>query len=143
MPSAMPPLQLDPCDHRFHWDPYPTYAALREHDPVHCNAALDLWFLSKWDDVYQAFRDFRIFINTGATSLGKVSTGKLPYPMFIFSDPPEHARAQSVHAADDAGGGAGRRSRTSARRRGSCCSGTRRAAASISSPTSAAICRWT
>lgn len=96
MPSAMPPLQLDPYDHRFHWDPYPTYAALREHDPVHYNAALDLWFLTKWDDVYQAFRDFRTFINTGATSLEKGSTEKLPYPMFIFSDPPEHTRVRNL-----------------------------------------------
>ena len=89
-------LQLDPYDHRFHWDPYPTYAALREHDPVHYNEALDLWFLTKWDDVYRAFRDFRSFINTGATSLEKGSTEKLPYPMFIFSDPPEHTRVRNL-----------------------------------------------
>jgi cytochrome P450 len=96
MPSAPLRLQLDPYDHRFHWDPYPTYAALREHDPVHYNADLDLWFLTRWDDVYQAFRDFKHFVNTGATSLEKGSTEKLPYPMFIFSDPPEHTRVRNL-----------------------------------------------
>jgi cytochrome P450 len=92
----MSALQLDPYDHAFHWDPYPTYKALREQDPVHYNEKLDLWFLTKWDDVFGAFRDFKSFINTGATSLEKGSTEALPYPMFIFSDPPEHTRVRNL-----------------------------------------------
>lgn len=92
----MSSLQLDPYDHAFHWDPYPTYKALREQDPVHYNEKLDLWFLTKWDDVFGAFRDFKSFINTGATSLEKGSTEALPYPMFIFSDPPEHTRVRNL-----------------------------------------------
>lgn len=92
----MAKLQLDPYDHQFHWDPYPTYQALREQDPVHYNADLDLWFLTKWDDVFNAFRDFKSFINTGATSLEKGSTEALPYPMFIFSDPPQHTRIRNL-----------------------------------------------
>jgi len=92
----MAKLQLDPYDHQFHWDPYPTYQALREQDPVHYNEDLDLWFLTRWDDVFNAFRDFRSFINTGATSLEKGSTEALPYPMFIFSDPPEHTRIRNL-----------------------------------------------
>jgi len=92
----MSALQLDPYDHSFHWDPYPTYKALREQDPVHYNERLDLWFLTKWDDVFGAFRDFKSFINTGATSLEKGSTESLPYPMFIFSDPPEHTRVRNL-----------------------------------------------
>lgn len=89
-------LRLDPYDHAFHWDPYPTYQALREQDPVHYNEQLDLWFLTRWADVNAAFRDFRSFINTGATSLEKDSTEKLPYPMFIFSDPPNHTRVRNL-----------------------------------------------
>lgn len=92
----MTKLQLDPYDHQFHWDPYPVYQALREQDPVHYNEQLDLWFLTKWDDVFNAFRDFKSFINTGATSLEKGSTEALPYPMFIFSDPPEHTRVRNL-----------------------------------------------
>lgn len=92
----MAKLQLDPYDHQFHWDPYPVYQALREQDPVHYNEQLDLWFLTKWDDVFNAFRDFKSFINTGATSLEKGSTEALPYPMFIFSDPPEHTRVRNL-----------------------------------------------
>jgi len=92
----MAKLQLDPYDHQFHWNPYPTYQALREQDPVHYNEDLDLWFLTRWDDVFNAFRDFKSFINTGATSLEKGSTEALPYPMFIFSDPPEHTRVRNL-----------------------------------------------
>lgn len=92
----MSSLQLDPYDHAFHWDPYPTYKALREQDPVHYNEKLDLWFLTRWDDVFNAFRDFRSFVNTAATSLEKGSTEALPYPMFIFSDPPEHTRVRNL-----------------------------------------------
>lgn len=92
----MSKVTLDPYDHQFHWDPYPTYKALRDSDPVHYNEKLDLWFLTKWPDVYQAFRDFKSFVNTGATSLEKDSTEKLPYPMFIFSDPPEHTRVRNL-----------------------------------------------
>lgn len=92
----MQALRLDPYEHQFHWDPYPTYQALRERDPVHYNEELDLWFLTKWDDVFAAFRDFKRFVNTGATSLEKGSTEALPYPMFIFSDPPEHTRVRNL-----------------------------------------------
>lgn len=88
--------QLDPYGHSFHWDPYPTYQALRQMDPVHYNADLDLWFLTRWEDVFNAFRDFRSFISTGATSLEKESTEALPYPMFIFSDPPDHTRVRNL-----------------------------------------------
>lgn len=92
----MSALQLDPYDHQFHWDPYPTYAALREQDPVHYNEKLDLWFLTRWADVNRAFRDFKSFVNHNATSLEKGSTEKLPYPMFIFSDPPDHTRVRNL-----------------------------------------------
>lgn len=92
----MSALRLDPYDHDFHWDPYPLYKALRDTDPVHYNDKLDLWFLTRWDDVFYAFRDFKTFINTGATSLEKGSTEALPYPMFIFSDPPDHTRVRNL-----------------------------------------------
>lgn len=92
----MQALRLDPYEHQFHWDPYPTYQALRERDPVHYNEELDLWFLTKWEDVFNAFRDFRSFVNTGATSLEEGSTEQLPYPMFIFSDPPDHTRIRNL-----------------------------------------------
>jgi hypothetical protein len=32
-------------------DPYPVYAQLREHDPVHFHEELQAWFLLRYTDV--------------------------------------------------------------------------------------------
>ena len=89
---------LDPYDHRFHWDPYPYYRAAREHDPVYYYQPGGFWLLTKWDDVHRAFRDHKTFISSGAVALEKDANEKLPYPLFIGSDPPEHTRQRSVLA---------------------------------------------
>ena len=94
----MSKVQLDPYDHQFHWDPYPQYKALRDNDPVYYNEQLGIWLLTKWEDVNRAFRDFKSFVNTGAVSLEADSGEKLPFPMFIFSDPPEHTRVRNLFA---------------------------------------------
>ena len=48
---------LDPYSYDFHEDPYPTYAALREHAPLYRNDDLGFWALSRHADVVAAFRD--------------------------------------------------------------------------------------
>ncbi len=94
----MSTVMLDPYDHRFHWDPYPCYEAAREHDPVYFYEPGGFWLLTKWEDVNRAFRDHRTFINSGALALEKDANEKLPYPMFIASDPPEHTRQRGILA---------------------------------------------
>jgi len=94
----MSKVHLDPYDHQFHWDPYPQYKALRDNDPVYYNEQLGIWLLTKWEDVNRAFRDFKSFVNTGAVSLEADAGEKLPFPMFIFSDPPDHTRVRNLFA---------------------------------------------
>ena len=94
--ALRPAVVLDPYDHRFHWDPYPYYRAAREHDPVYFYEPGGFWLLTKWDDVNRAFRDHKTFINSGAVALEKDANEKLPYPLFIGSDPPEHTRQRTV-----------------------------------------------
>ena len=94
----MEPVILDPYDHKFHWDPYPYYRAARERDPVYYYQPGGFWLLTKWDDVNQAFKDHKTFINTGAVALEKDANEKLPYPLFIASDPPEHTRQRAILA---------------------------------------------
>ncbi len=89
---------LDPYDHEFHWDPYPYYRAARELDPVYYYEPGGFWLLTKWDDVNRAFRDHKTFINTGALALEKDANEKLPYPLFLASDPPEHTRQRGILA---------------------------------------------
>jgi cytochrome P450 len=49
-----PPDILSPA---FAADPYPSYAVLREHYPVHFHEGTGSWLLSRYDDVARAFRD--------------------------------------------------------------------------------------
>ena len=50
----------------FKADPYPTYAWLREHEPVFCRVSADgsarMWFLTRYEDVAEALRDHRRYV---------------------------------------------------------------------------------
>jgi cytochrome P450 len=47
---------LDPFAPGFYADPYPQYAALREHDPVH-HTFTGGWLVTRWDDVHTMLRN--------------------------------------------------------------------------------------
>lgn len=49
----------DFCEERLQ-DPYPLFARLREEDPVHWNANIKLWLLTRYDDVAEMLRDKRL-----------------------------------------------------------------------------------
>lgn len=78
-------------------DPWPMYAALREHDPVHhvtpANPACDYWVLSRHADIWAAARDNETFssargltVNYGELEL----IGLADNPPMVMQDPPEH-----------------------------------------------------
>lgn len=79
-------------------DPYPHYAALRRHSPVHAMSA-DSVFLSRYDDVLEVYRakhassdkkaEFRP--KFGDTPLYEHHTTSL-----VFSDPPLHTRVRRI-----------------------------------------------
>ena len=79
-------------------DPYPTYAALREHDPVHRFADGGV-FLSRYEDVIAVYRDPRATSDKraeflpkfGATPLYEHHTSSL-----VFNDPPLHTRVRRL-----------------------------------------------
>jgi cytochrome P450 len=82
-------------------DPFPTYRALREHDPVH-RMQDGSYFLSRYDDCAAVYRDpdtwssdkkvdFRP--NFGASSLYEHHTTSL-----VFNDPPYHSRVRKLLA---------------------------------------------
>jgi hypothetical protein len=79
-------------------DPYPTYAALREHDPVHAIAP-GSWLLTRYDDVLAVYRDARVSSDKqrefapkfGATPLFEHHTHSL-----VFNDPPLHTRVRRL-----------------------------------------------
>lgn len=56
--AASAPAQTDPLlSDRFHDDPAPVLAELRERDPVHLVPELGLWVVTRYDDVRRLFTD--------------------------------------------------------------------------------------
>jgi cytochrome P450 len=88
--------QLDPYEHAFHLDPYPRYKEIREHDPVHKVDGRGFWLITTWDDVREAFRDFRTFSSANLVALEDNAESALPYPAFINSDPPDHTKVRQL-----------------------------------------------
>src|SRR5438270_2534267 len=86
-------------------DPYPLLRHLREHDPVHWNAKLNAWCLTRYADVEQAFRApylsadrVRPIISDprrDATEDMRTLRDCLSLWM-VFNDPPAHSRLRSL-----------------------------------------------
>lgn len=86
-------------------DPWPMYAALREHDPVHHvvpdNPAHDYWVLSRHADIWAAARDHETFssaqgltVNYGELEL----IGLADNPPMVMQDPPAHTEFRKLVA---------------------------------------------
>src|ERR1700709_2165087 len=83
----------------FYADPYPTYRALREHEPVK-RMPNGSWFLTRYDDLVTAYKETRLFSSDkkkeyapkyGASPLYEHHTTSL-----IFNDPPAHTRVRRL-----------------------------------------------
>jgi len=96
----MPPadVEYNPYAYQIHEDPYPTYAALREHAPAYRNDALDFWALSRHADVLAAFKDTELFSNDHGVSLDPESWGPQATAgtSFLALDPPRHTRLRGL-----------------------------------------------
>jgi cytochrome P450 len=92
---------LSRLDRAFLDDPYPTYRALREHDPVH-RLPDGSYFLTRYDDLVEVYRDTRTWSsdkkiqfkpNFGDSPLYEHHTTSL-----VFNDPPIHTRVRKLLA---------------------------------------------
>lgn len=88
-------------DRTFLDDPYPTYHALRRHDPVR-RLADGSYFLTRYDDIVSVYRDPVLFSsdkkvdfkpNLGDSLLYEHHTTSL-----VFNDPPYHTRVRKLLA---------------------------------------------
>jgi cytochrome P450 len=82
-------------------DPFPTYRALRDHDPIH-RMPDGSYFLSRYDDCATVYRDPETWSsdkrvdfrpNLGSSSLYEHHTTSL-----VFNDPPYHSRVRKLLA---------------------------------------------
>ena len=83
----------------FYADPYPTYRALREHEPVK-RMPNGSWFLTRYDDLVSAYKSTKLFSSDkrkeffpkyGDSALYEHHTTSL-----VFNDPPAHTRVRRL-----------------------------------------------
>jgi len=89
-------VELNPFDHSFQSDPYPTYEYLREEAPVYYNERLDFWALSRFDDVLAALHDTATYTSTKGVALE--DDGQGASKSMIHMDPPDHTQMRKVVA---------------------------------------------
>lgn len=92
--------ELNVLDPAFRADPYPTYRALRETDPVH-KLAMGGWALTRYRDCAMALTDHRFGASVpidirGATSLPADHPLVVLGNSMLFLDPPEHTRLRGI-----------------------------------------------
>jgi len=84
-------------------DPFPAYAALREHDPVHHVAGGDYWVLTRFADVWAAAGDAASFSSSQGLTVnyGEIEATGLGDAMpMVFLDPPEHTAFRRLVTKD-------------------------------------------
>lgn len=91
--KPLAPIIYNPFDPEVHADPYPHYRELREQDPVH-RSEVDLWILTRYDDVATLLRDPRLGheVTQGFDGEG----GSADWESMLFRDPPAHTRLRSL-----------------------------------------------
>ncbi|MCH8801161.1 MAG: cytochrome P450 [Chloroflexi bacterium] len=97
-PTARQPTRLDPAT--IH-DPYPRYEQLRAEDPVHWNAGIQVWVLTRYQDVLDALRNPLLSSVTIPTLFRQAGSSdealeQTFLDMMLFSDPPNHTRLRSL-----------------------------------------------
>jgi cytochrome P450 len=82
-------------------NPYPTYRALREHDPVH-KMPDGSYFLTRYDDLVEVYRDAKTWSSDKRTDFKPNFGESLLYEhhtsSLVFNDPPIHTRVRKLLA---------------------------------------------
>jgi len=95
---ATAPIEFNPFDPAVVADPYPYYRLMRERDPVHRNATIRTWFLTRHADVCELLRDER-FSSDGTQGERYVppppGRGR-PGRSMLVVDPPDHTRLRNL-----------------------------------------------
>ena len=82
-------------------NPYPTYHALRQYDPIHCLPD-GTYFLSRYADVVAVYRDPRFSSDKTREFGPKYGTDSPLYrhhtTSLVFNDPPRHTRVRKLLA---------------------------------------------
>ncbi|WP_426573726.1 cytochrome P450 [Aquihabitans sp. McL0605] len=98
-PAAEPaPIDFDPYSATYFDDPYDLYRRLRDEEPVHHNADIGFYALSRWDDVVDAARDWSTYSSAYGIELDSLLAGEVIHDIdsLIMMDPPKHDRLRAL-----------------------------------------------
>ena len=97
MTAAVEHVDYDPLDAAFLADPYDTYRALRDHDPVHRHEDPPFYALSRFEDVWAAVRDPETFSSAQGLTFygGEIETLGLA-PTIVMLDPPRQTELRRL-----------------------------------------------
>lgn len=76
-------------------DPYPTYKWMRDNEPAHYSQLEDVWVLSRYEDVYNAFRDWKTWSSQRRGNLLNDMPGRIGKTLGT-TDPPRHTFARRL-----------------------------------------------
>jgi cytochrome P450 len=100
--ATPPPVLFNPFDPAVRADPYPSYRALRELDPVH-RSSIGLFVLTRYEDVSRALREpvFSRDLETNATPGPFVGRRRQLHDTprdrsMLSTDPPDHTRLRRL-----------------------------------------------
>ncbi len=83
----------------FYTDPYPTYRALREHEPVK-PLPNGSYFLTRYDDLVSAYKSTKLFSSDKKKEFAPKYGDSLLYQhhttSLVFNDPPAHTRVRRL-----------------------------------------------
>lgn len=89
-------MQIDFTSPEFRIDPYPTYAALREHSPIFFLEEWNKWFVSGYEDCKAILRDPQMGVWHPGKADGAEELYTLTSLMLPFMDPPDHTRLRRL-----------------------------------------------
>lgn len=87
-------------------NPYPTYAALRNEQPVFFSPIFQMWIVTRYDDVVTVLKDPVRFSSMGSTAgydtlpqevIDTLLKGIPEIPTLVDNDPPSHTRIRSLY----------------------------------------------
>src|SRR3954453_16283953 len=92
---------FDPLDPSFLADPYPGYAWLRDHEPVHHHAAdhraPGFWALSRFEHIWDAVRRPEVFSSASGLTFFRDEIDQLGLPpTIVMLDPPVQTRLRAL-----------------------------------------------
>jgi cytochrome P450 len=90
---------LEKLTDEFYANPYPTYRALREHEPVK-RMPNGSWFLTRYDDLVTAYKNTKLFSSDKKKEFLPKYGDSLLYEhhttSLVFNDPPAHTRVRRL-----------------------------------------------